>query len=615
MISLYPLLVSNTISKNVVPGVCKVLENYIMVYGLTDMLKRIRTSPRSGGDWRIVNKKLIKRENVEIDLPEFLYDEIIHEASKIYDVTGPGNKPTIKSPEMWEKEEKKKDTSRDDAFEYNEKLKDAERMAAAKERGKLSTKPDEGKDSTVRLDAFNTQTISLEPTWMKIDQVDKKGNKMTGVIGVKVVPYAVKSDATLAQLLMYDKQINLIQRLAILSGRRFTNMLYRIWMKAWTKVPFVSASTTVTGDPRKDILLKRNMMNIDSVQDIFVLANQAELSDTFYSSAKEMMKLQKMGWGSIVIADDVNRRVAFCMKELKGLCSMIPYTMLYHTFAQAKVYEDIEDAKRNASSIFKVKREKMTKLIGESISKEKIEKFTNDVIPMFENETISELKFLDENIASFAKKMNPMKLKNIITNISNGNVRNIPKVSNDKIVKYGTKLNPEFRKGYDLAYKVISNSSPDISAKVSSISATAVCIRAALTSPSNFMTGVKDGIKLLIKLFRKLKPKPDSNKPTMPKPHLLDAIFGWIAMLLVLIPVLSSLPFAPDIFSIKKYAKSTLNWLFELHPEIIKNNAVEVIDTAVGASKTWVEASSPFIIVGVVIMGILWNMLKPGARR
>ncbi len=575
MISLYPLLVSNTISKNIIPGVCKILENHIMVYGLTDLLKRIRNSPQSGGDWTVINKKVVKRENANVDLPTLLYNEIIQEGSGIYGQTGPGSKtPSNVS---------------------------------------IGGKPvASNKHANVAITPYNIQTISLEPTWMKIDQVDKKGNRISGVIGVKVVPYAVKSDAKFSQLLMYDNQVKFLQRLAILTGRKITSRLYKMWMKLWTSIPFISQSTTVTGDPRKDVLLKRNILNVDSVQDIFVLANQAELTDTFYSSAKGMVKLQKMGWGSVIIADDVNRRVAFCMTELKGLCSMIPYTMLYQTFSQAKVYEDIEDAKRNASSIFKVKRIKMSKLLGESIVQEKLENFSTKNLPICESEFISELKLIDENIATFVKKMNPVKLKTTLTNIVNGKLSEIPKVGNDKLLKYGMKLNPEFKAGYELARKVIGNSSPDLSPKIIDFGAIAVCIRALLISGAGtFMDGVKSGLKLIIKLFRKLKHKDNSDKVSIPKAHLLDAIFGWIIITTLLISVIMASPYISKATTfITKYVMMTYHWIMGFDAVSAKSAASEILDNTVVATKSYLEASAPAIILGVLAIGAIWHMIK-----
>jgi len=332
---------------------------------------------------------------------------------------------------------------------------------------------------------------------------------------------------------MYDKQVGKLQRMAILIGRKTNTLVYNTFKRLWRFLPFTSPNEVVSGDPRQDILLKRSIYHSDDIQNIFALANQADLTGDFMGNAREVVNLQKMGWGSLIIADDVNRRVAFCMKELKGLCSMMPYTMLYETFKQAKVYTDIEDAKRTASSIFKVKREKLSKLIGEGIAQDKVEAFSNQNLPLLESEFITEVEYIDESIAGFMKTLTPAKLKILIPKIIQGSVEKIPTTSIDKIVKMGTKLNPEFRKGYMLAKQVISNSEPAVSEPFIDGAALTVAIRASLKGTGNFMIEVKNGIKSFIKLFRRSKMK--AKKEKLPPEHMVDATIGWVIISLFLL--------------------------------------------------------------------------------
>ena len=584
MISLYPLLVSNTVSKSIIPGVCKALENYIMVYGLSGLLARAR---EFRGDYRIRLNKVVKMENIEEDIEKILYQDILSEqGSAIYGATGPGSK-----------------NQSDEDYE--------ERIARARERGKISARPKEGSDASVRLEPYNYQTISLEPTWMKIDQVDKNGNTTSGVIGVKVVPYAVKSDVSLSKLLMYDKQVNTLQRLAILTGRRMTNTLYKLWMKLWLTLPFTSKKEYVSGDPRKDILLKRNMISAGSAQDIFVLANQAELSEDFYASAKGMWKLEKMGWGSIIIADDVNRRVAFCMQELKGICSMIPYTMLYQTFSQAKVYEDIEDAKRSGSSIFKVKREKMSKLIGEDIAQNKIEEFTQENLPLLENKFIAEAEYIDENIGNFIKKLKPSNFKLMLPNILQGKINNIPMVSPEKVVKLAMKLNPDFKKGYILAKRVISNSAGEVSEDIVDWTAIMLSIRASVKK-TDFMNEIKEGLKKFIKMFRrsKLKAKPD--KITIPKEHILDATFGWVTIIggLTLVAAAYKYTFVKLATLISLIYKEGSAKLAGIDPQTIQQSAEDWTEVVVESGKEHLTHYAPWIGLALLVAIMLRKLLS-----
>jgi hypothetical protein len=621
MISLYPLLVSNTISKNVVPGVCKVLENYIMVYGLSRLLDTLRRDQGHSGRYQIRSNKLIKIENIEESLEQFLYHEILSEAprSRIYGQTGSGNKAhqaTVNPAGAAARSSRSDRTKERREKERNKMEKEKLALARAKdqrdaERHALDMAPDTGKDSSVRLDMFNSESISLEPTWMKVDQFDANGNKMSGVIGVKVVPYAVKSDAQLGQLLMYDKQVKGMQRMAILMGRRMTSTLYNIWMKAWTKLPFTGRSTTVTGDPRKDILLKRNIISSGGAQEIFVLANQAELSDNFYSSAGGMKSLQKMGWGSMVIADDVNRRVAFCMKELQGLCSIMPYTMLYQTFSQAKVYEDIEDAKRNASSIFKVKREKMSKIIGEGIATSKTEKFGSENLPMFEQNFINEITIIDEGLGGFIKSMNPAKLKNIFNNLLMGKSQGVPNISSENLIKYAYKIDPNFKKGQDFARRVIENSTPDVSPRMANFGAAVMSIKASLSGGNDYNGSLKESLKQLMRLFTKLKSNTPSDKPKMPTSHYMDAVFGWSAILTMLAGAVAAGPIFQGAGNVLlKFLSSSVKFFEGFKKEEVARSVEEIVRNSKPAVSQFMDEHAPMIVLVLVAIAVFWKYMR-----
>ena len=69
-----------------------------------------------------------------------------------------------------------------------------------------------------------------------------------------------------------------------------------------------------------------------------------------------MKKLQSLGWGSIIVLDDVNKRATFCMKEFNGLCSTLQYSFIYTALGKdyTKVYDDLEDVRRASSPFFKM---------------------------------------------------------------------------------------------------------------------------------------------------------------------------------------------------------------------------------------------------------------------
>jgi len=535
MIALYPMLVSNTVSRNIIPGIAKVLENYIMVYGITGIMERARSGVKGSPNYSFKNKKLIQRES-EDPMTDYFYREVIFEQSGIGGATNAGNKGKTKP--------------KSGSFTYvsgpnddeQEKYDDAEKMSRAKERGKLRGQGDvdKARDASVAIGAFEMKAISLEPTWMKTDIIAKDGSKTSGIIGVKVVPYPVKSDSKLAHLLMYDKQANALQALAITFGRKVENFFYKAWSIAW-KIGTLgiggrSGGLGVTGDPKQDILARRTILKAKDASDIFVLVNQADLSDDFYSSASGILNLFRMGWSSIIIADDVNRRVSFCMRELKGLCSMMPYSMLYQTYSQAKVYEDLEDAKRSASSIFKVKRKSFAKIVGESAAQYKIEQFGIQNLPLFESELITEIEYIDENIGAFVKSLTPANIKATLIRILKGNVSNIPTVEPEKLLKMGSNKNSEFRTSYLLAKRVLENSSPEIrNNKIIELAAIGIASSAVVQVSkgiaSDIIVSTKEGLKNFIKNYRQNRDIAKANKTDMPDEHMAEATFGWIAIL------------------------------------------------------------------------------------
>jgi len=595
-ITLFPLLVSNTVSKNIVPGVAKVLENYIMVYGMSSVLRQIHKDKNIKGNYSIQNNKVVRREDDSSNISnvsDFLYNEIIEEQSRFTNYGG-----RTKGKGQPSRPSQKPEIKKDDEVKPKEK-----------------TQTDKAQDAPVKLDVFNMNALTLEPTWMKMDFITKENVKTSQIIGVKVIPYLVKSDVSLARLLMYDKQVGKLQRMAIITGRKATTWLYKQWYRIWSKLPGTSTNDVVSGDPRKDIILKRSIMSSNDIQSIFALANQADLSDDFMASAKGVMNLQSMGWGSVIIADDVNRRVAFCMKELKGLCSMMPYTMLYQTLSQAKVYEDIEDAKRTASSIFKVRRERMTKLIGEAISQNKTENFGSENLPLLESDLLSEIEYIDENLGSFMKELTPAKLKSMIPNLVRGKTKDMPSTSLDKVVKVGTRINPDFRKGYVLAKKVISNTIPGASEKYVDGAAVMIAARAALKAKDSgeFMNETKFGIKSFIKLFRKSSSKADKAK--LPPEHYVDATIGWVVITLGLLFVASS--YAAVLWAGRKL-EALVSGLFKnvdagaagVTPDVVKQAAEDWTTAAAETGKEFLIQNAPWIAFAFIVAVLIRKMLK-----
>jgi hypothetical protein len=77
-----------------------------------------------------------------------------------------------------------------------------------------------------------------------------------------------------------------------------------------------------------------------------------------------MLKMWRLSWGNLIVADDIQKDVMFCMKKYKGMCSNFSYGMIYSQVKdKAKVFEDMEDARKATSSLFKFNK-KITTLGG-----------------------------------------------------------------------------------------------------------------------------------------------------------------------------------------------------------------------------------------------------------
>ena len=195
------------------------------------------------------------------------------------------------------------------------------------------------------------------------------------------------------------------------------------------------------------------------------------------------------------------------------------------------------------------------------------------------------MRLIDENIASFTKNLTPATMKTMVTNLLKGNTKNIPKMSTEKMLKVASSKEPEFKKAYMLAKRVLANSTPEVkNEKILNLSAMGVALKATISKKSgrDIMVSTKDILKNLIKSYRK---KRDESKPTnqqpVPDEHKAELVLGWVSFSLILsivavlyvklIPVIVSL--LPKVISLisnlsipniapmfKRFTDYLLNW-------------------------------------------------------
>lgn len=329
MIVVYPMLVSKSVSKVAIPGIMKVLERYILIYELDQI---ISTARQSGG---MMSKGQYKIKRGRLTFKEGFDPEDVEPGTK--------EKAEKKKAEL----EKAVDRAKIDKTEIDRQKWEAQKKSAK-----------------VDVSFSDMQSLSLEPTYMKVDVQDKEGVARTELIGVKVVPVYIKSDEELVHLMLYDKHVGTIRKKVINVGRRIIRRIRHISDRLWSAVPiFGGGRGSPSGDPRQDILMQRSAFE----KRLFVLINRINLDDEFFQSTNRINRLYNQGWCSFIIADDVNKIVSFCLKNMKGMCSMIHYSTMYNTLGHLKVFESLEDARRSSASLFKISKSEK-KIFGESLA-------------------------------------------------------------------------------------------------------------------------------------------------------------------------------------------------------------------------------------------------------
>jgi len=414
------MLFPQSISSNIIPGIVKALEVYTLVYKQDEIMRRV--SPQwakqwmgindsemisidghlisevegtvPGGDFKIPGGEAGKKSQAQRDEENaeefFRKQREFEQREKEHELRQKELKHRIedlkqRQDEMkWQKAERaSKDFEKEKAqiekdlqrAEEQGRKEKSEILKIIQQREELELKKKEserkeaeweakGKGGTVDVSPISTG-LTLEPTWVKMTIKTRDGGETTGLLGIKVIPYMVKSEADLAQLLLYDRQISKIESYILNKGRQVLKLLYKFWDRGIWR----SKGSTVKGDVRHDIIMART-----SFRDLYASINFSSLNDDFFKSAGRINRLYKMGWSSLIFLDDVNRRVMFCMKEFKGMCSITNYSFLYSSVGvgtHSRVFENMEEVKASASSIFKTQI-KETKLLGESVAQNKL---------------------------------------------------------------------------------------------------------------------------------------------------------------------------------------------------------------------------------------------------
>jgi hypothetical protein len=349
MIVVYPMMASKSISENTLPGIAKMLEAYIAVYMQDEILYTLNTQARNMKTPKMKYK--IKRGRIlgeSLDLSEGAPPPELE-----LDVE-PGTKEEEERKRKEEVARKKRDKEKQEIQKdmgnaTYEREKEAQEKTIEKAEEELKSK---GRKVDLRV---SDKSISIEPTKIQI-HTDQYG---TQILGIKVVPYRVKSDVKLSHLITHDMSLKTMDALVVRLGRIVMGYILR----------FLHRGQTVTGSPKHDIIYRTTGQKGKT---FVALDKNNDVDEYFLSKTSKINRLFKLGWGNFVLCDDVLQIAHFCLQSSKGMCEAMSYRMLYKTLGQSGIYEDLEDLKKQNSSIFKVSRKRFSKILGEAKSDEKL---------------------------------------------------------------------------------------------------------------------------------------------------------------------------------------------------------------------------------------------------
>ncbi len=394
MIVVFPMLTSSSVSSNILPGICKMLEKHILLHNMDEILKKVKTNAD------------IERLGMSLRLRE---SEITEQGTD----SGGGNKPQpdISVPNV--------------------------NIPIGQGGGKPKPKTDVG---TPKVE----QTLALEPTWVKVETRDGHA-----LLGVKVVPFPVASDEQVIKLMISDKSLSFWKRLVQSNLRNVIRRLHRAKRYFGKFVGYQGGS--LTGDPKKDIVFAMT----NNRQNVLTLLDHADLEDDeMLRDIGGIQKLFQLGWTSFAVADDTAAKVTFCMRQFKGTCAIIPYKMIYSALGTEprKVYDDLEDIKQKSGAIFRAKTN-VRKVFGEAMIQSKINKYQNvseSTVMNFANSLKTSGKSISKTLEVASKKGDK--------NAFDRALSRVPKMNIGQVERYCEKMSSNFKMNHAVSQVVLKNS-------------------------------------------------------------------------------------------------------------------------------------------------------------
>jgi hypothetical protein len=354
MIVIFPLLVSKNVNTNLVQGVAVVLEQYIAAYALSDFVGKAKEFNKYY-NYKMKGGKLYQESNDSVFTLDPLTRGILEQQYLLYENQDPfdttqttGKKTVRRIKDTPGKKSNKWTTGVKTAGEIKQNIDDylkAARQNKDAEKGNQAMEKPEFKSASI-----STASLNLEPTWVNVTR--KGGGEAK--LGIKVVPMMVEG-FNLKHTISLDMQKYFLQSFITGIGRKVMRIIYKLIDK-WTMF-----GSRPRGDIRQDLFYARTGHD---GQPFVLLDKNEDIPKFFFQQPQNLLKLWKLSWGNILIADDIQKIVMFCMKKYKGMCSNFSYSMVFaQSRDMARVFEDMEDARKATGALFKMNK-KITSLGG-----------------------------------------------------------------------------------------------------------------------------------------------------------------------------------------------------------------------------------------------------------
>ncbi len=415
MIYTVPMLLSKSIDRHIIPGICKAYERFFIVFRMNDIMAEV-TRSYSGNQNLIDSHNTAKKRN----------ENYISEIGSAPPGSRKGNKPSVNNPT-----------------------------------------PDE-----VSIDARSlNEYMSIEPTWITVTvTMPNNGATFPVLVGVKVLPVLLKDEEYAFEKLIDDRYAgkidSLFKKLYRSIMRSMLNIVYAVWPIP-VFGPHRSADSPARGSVKDDLFFNKSGYYMS--RRIIACLDYNEVPDDFFRDAGKINRLYKLYWNALFLYDNVNRNLYFAPPEYRGQVSILPYSYLNTLTKQQSSAYDIEEQKKLKSSpLFNMRKIPASKLM-ESVNKYNFEKLLVEKSQLLkeefdENSLINMDKYTMKNfIQKHGLKKIAYSLKNFDKAIKLKNpemmVKSLsifPEVSMKSVEIYALKnMGPSFVSNYKYCQKVL----------------------------------------------------------------------------------------------------------------------------------------------------------------